>query len=140
MKKILFIGVATLLLFTAYYYMSHPIGKKAVIRGHVIRLEVAVTETEKEKGLGYRDTLPQDAGMLFIYQNRDRYGFWMKGMRFPLDFVWINGNTIVDLTEKVATDAPAFAPHVPVDKVLEVNAGVIESLGIHIGDPVQFVN
>ena len=140
MKKIFVVIAAALFLFTLSYYIRHPVVKKAIINGHEIRLLLAVTDSEKQKGLGYRDSLPINSGMLFVYQNKDRYGFWMKGMRFPLDFVWINGNTIVDLTEKVATDAPAFAPHVPVDKVLEVNADVIESLGIHIGDPVQFVN
>ncbi len=140
MKRILIIFAAALLLFTLYYYFHHPLGEKVIINGHTIMTELAVTNTEKEKGLGYRDSLPVDTGMLFVYQNRDRYGFWMKGMQFPLDFIWIDGNTVVDLTENVATTAPAFAPLVPVDKVLEVNAGVIESLGIRVGDPVRFTN
>jgi hypothetical protein len=140
MKKIFVVIAAALFLFTLSYYIRHPVVKKAIINGHEIRLLLAVTDSEKQKGLGYRDSLPINSGMLFVYQNKDRYGFWMKGMRFPLDFIWIDGNKIVDLTQNVAITAPAFSPLVPVDKVLEVNAGVVESLGIHIGDPVQFVN
>lgn len=140
MKKILIIFAFTLLLFTMYYYYRNPIGAKATINGHEIRLLIAVTESEKERGLGGRASLPANTGMLFIYQNKDRYGFWMKGMQFPLDFIWIDGNTIVDLTENVATGAPAFAPRVPVNKVLEVNAGLITRLGIKIGDLVSFSN
>lgn len=139
MKKIFFVGAAILFLFTFYYYIRHPVGKKAVVNGHTIRLELAITETEKEKGLGYRDSLSGDAGMLFVYDHPDRYGFWMKGMRFPLDFIWIDGNRIVDLSQNIPVPY-TLSPRVPVDKVLEVNAGVIESLGIHIGDLVQFVN
>jgi len=138
MKKILFIFAAALLLFTIYYYFRHPLSAIAVIHGHTIYLELAVTNAEKEKGLGYRDALPANRGMLFVYQNKDRYGFWMKGMQFPLDFIWIDGTTIVDLTENVAIDTPAFAPHVPVDKVLEVNAGTVQRLGIQVGDIAQF--
>ncbi len=140
MKKILVICASVLVLFTLYYYVRHPIGTKAMINGHTIRLTLAVTQIEKERGLGYRDSLASDAGMLFVYDHPERYGFWMKGMRFPLDFIWINGNTVADLSQNVATNTPAFAPRVPVDKVLEVNAGVVESLGIRIGDLVQFTD
>ena len=140
MKKIFIIFLVSFFLATCYYYIRHPIGEKAIINGHTIRLELAVTEAEKEKGLGERDTLASDSGMLFVYDHPERYGFWMKGMRFPLDFIWINGNTVADLTQNVSTGAPAFAPLVPADKVLEVNTGVIDQLSIKIGDLVHFSN
>jgi hypothetical protein len=146
MKKFLIAGIIALITITAWYYARHPIGEKAVINGHTIRLELAVTEAEKERGLGYRDTLAADTGMLFVYNHPDRYGFWMKGMRFPLDFIWINGNKVADLSRNIPQPAndtiqPAtLAPSVPADKVLEVNAGVIQSLGIRVGDLVQLVN
>jgi uncharacterized membrane protein (UPF0127 family) len=146
MKKVLIVFVAALLLFTLYYYFRHPIGEKAIINGHTIRLELAVTETEKEKGLGYRDTLAADSGMLFVYEHPDRYGFWMKGMRFPLDFIWINGNKVADISQNIlqpvndTVQPVSLAPAVPADKVLEVNSGMIQSLGIRVGDLVQFVN
>jgi len=139
MKKIIIIGGLLLFVLTAWYYIRHPIGEKAIINGHTIRLELAVTEAEKEKGLGYRDSLAADWGMLFVYDHPERYGFWMKGMRFPLDFIWINGNSIVDLSPNISPPR-SLAPAVPVDKVLEVNAGTIGKLGVKIGDLVQFSN
>lgn len=146
MKKILFYAVFIGLLFGIYYYFRNPPGTKAVINGRTITLELAVTNAEKEKGLGYRDSLPADRGMLFVYQNRGRYGFWMKGMRFPLDFIWIDGNKIVDVSENIpapanGTERPAeLSPAAPVDKVLEVNAGVISQFNIRVGDTVKFTN
>lgn len=140
MKTFFITGLIVLAIVTAWYYTRHPLGKKAVINGHMIQLELAVTPAEKERGLGYRDSLATDSGMLFVYQNKDRYGFWMKGMKFPLDFIWIDGNRVVELTENVALDAPAFAPRVPVDKVLEVNAGTIEQLGVRTGDIIHFID
>ena len=144
MKNIVIFTIAAVILFTLFWYVRHPLGKKAVINGHTIRLELAITVAEKVKGLGGRDTLASDAGMLFVYQNTDRYGFWMQGMRFPLDFIWIDGNTIVDLSEHIPVPAGGrpveLAPMVPVDKVLEVNAGVIDALNVRIGDSVQFEN
>jgi uncharacterized membrane protein (UPF0127 family) len=146
MKKISIIFVVALLIGTLYYYFRHPVGEKAVINGHTIQLELAITEAEKEKGLGYRDTLAPNHGMLFVYQQKDRYGFWMKGMRFPLDYIWIDGNIIVDLSPNIpapmndTVQPVSLSPKAPVDKVLEVNAGTIQSLGIKIGDLAQFVN
>ena len=146
MKKMIIIFVAALLLFTLYFYIRHPIGEKAVINGHTIHLELAVTEAEKEKGLGYRDTLSANSGMLFVYQTKDRYGFWMKGMRFPLDFIWIDGNKVAGLSQNIpqpvseAVQPVSLSPSVPVDKVLEVNAGVIDRIGVNVGDLVQFTH
>lgn len=146
MKKFLIAGIIALITVTAWYYTRHPIGEKAIINGHTIRLELAVTESEKEKGLGYRDSLATDSGMLFVYTHPERYGFWMKGMRFPLDFIWINGTNVVDVSERIPQPVSdnvqpvSLAPHVPADKVLEVNAGVIEALGIRAGDTVLFTN
>ena len=140
MKKIIYVFVVSLILFTCYYYVRHPIGERVSINGHTIFVELAVTEADKEKGLGYRNSLAADHGMLFVYNHPERYGFWMKGMRFPLDFIWINGNKVADLTKNVSTGAPAFAPFVPADKVLEVNAGVIDRFGINIGDLVNLSN
>lgn len=144
MKKIILLGIGVIMLFGAWYYTRHPLGEKVVINGHTINVEVVVTEADKQKGLGDRDALAADAGMLFVYQNKDRYGFWMQGMRFPLDFIWIDGNVIVDLSQNIPAPAAPdarpveLAPKVPVDKILEVNAGVIARTGVKIGDIVSF--
>lgn len=146
MKKFLIVGIIAIIAVSVWYYIRHPIGEKAIINGRTIYLELAVTEAEKERGLGFRDSLPADHGMLFVFQTKNRYGFWMKDMKFPLDFVWIDGTKIVELSEHVLQPADdtvqpvSLSPWVPVDKVLEVNAGMIESLGIKVGDTVRFTN
>lgn len=144
MNKLLIGILVVIAVVMGYFYYRHPLGEKIIINGHTLNVEVAVTNAEKEKGLGDRSSLAKDSGMLFVYQNKDRYGYWMKGMRFPLDFIWINGNVIVDFSRnipfpKTPNEAPVeLAPTVPVDKVLEVNAGVIDTLGVKTGDTVQF--
>ena len=146
MKKLFMYVLIILGIFTAYYYFRHPIGEKVIINGHTIHLELAVTQGEKEKGLGYRDSLAADHGMLFVYDHPERYGFWMKGMRFPLDYIWINGNKVADLSRNIpapaneTTQPVSLAPGFPADKVLEVNAGVIDRFDINIGDLVQITN
>lgn len=146
MKKIVLLLTLALIVGIGYFYLRHPLGEKVIINGHAFTVEVAVTNTEKQKGLSGRDSLASDSGMLFIYQSRDRYGFWMKGMRFPLDFIWIDGNTVVDLSENIPAPATPgeqpveIAPKVPASKVLEVNAGTIRRLGVHVGDTAQFTD
>ncbi len=110
-----------------------------------INIEVAVSDEDKRKGLGGRQSLATDSGMLFVFSKPDRYKFWMKGLSFPLDFIWISGDKIVDifLDAKVPEAGLAdnaltiYTSNQPVDKVLEVNAGFVERNKIQIGDLIQ---
>ncbi len=112
------------------------------INGRVIYLEIADTEQKRTEGLSGRDSLPQNSGMLFVFDTPGQYEFWMNEMRFPLDFIWLNENKVVQTDENIPAppkDAlPAFIrPEYAVDKVLEVNAGFIKSASIKIGDEVK---
>lgn len=144
MKKLLVVTIAVTLL-TAWYYWKHPLGTKIKIGNHIFPVELAVTEAEKRRGLNGREFLPENGGMLFVYDHKEQYHFWMKDMKFPLDFIWIDEKTVVDLTPNVAAPLPAerlefIKPSVPVDKILEVNAGTINRLGIQLRDHVEFLD
>src|SRR4026208_1251957 len=71
------------------------------INGHTLNIEIAQTQIEREKGLSGRDTLPENSGMLFVFDKPDYYAFWMKDMKFPLDFIWIRDQKVVQITEGV---------------------------------------
>ncbi len=137
-KKLVIAALVTVILFIVWFYTRHPLGVTAQIRGHVFTLDVAVTPQEKEQGLGYRQRLDENRGMLFIYDHQEQYSFWMKGMNFPLDILWIRGKEIVDISKHVSTGPPYphITPALPVDKVLEVNAGTVDKYGIRVGDHV----
>ncbi len=104
----------------------------------VINVEVASTPEQNERGLGYRDALAEDAGMLFDLGETKIPQFWMKGMRFPLDIVWIfeDGRVASILTAvPMQTGAPdgdlvRHAPPVAVRYALELNAGAAGRLGL----------
>ena len=85
--------------------------------------------------------------MLFIFEGGNASSFWMKGMRFALDFVWIGEDcTVVDLTEDVQHSPPdtpnseldIFESASPAAYTFEINAGEVSSLAIEIGDEVRF--
>lgn len=129
----------------ALYYQSHPLVSKIRIKDTIITIEVAATEAQKQKGLGGRSSLADDRGMLFPYDHKEQYNFWMRGMRFPLDFIWIDGSRVMDIAENVPPQSgnePSviIKPAVGVDKVLEVHAGTVQRLGIQIGDTVEFLD
>ena len=117
------------------------------IRGQAIVAEVAGTAEKKSRGLGYRDALAPDSGMLFPYAEARQYTFWMAGMRFDLDLIWIRGDRIVDITPRVRhippqllspnTPLPHYQPREPADLVLEVAPGTAEKHGWRVGDLVR---
>lgn len=118
-----------------------------IIRNIPFTAEIADTPALRTKGLGYRDHLAPNSGMLFVFPNGQASSFWMRGMRFPLDFVWIGADCrVADLTERVphpepgAPDAtlPLINPASPAAYTFEINAGEIEQFGIELGDPVRF--
>ena len=111
-----------------------------------IEVEVATTSAQSERGLGYRDTLAADAGMLFDLHTTHRAEFWMKGMRFPLDMVWIGEDKrVVSVTTNIppqpgVPDAQLrrYSPDTPVRYVLELNAGAAARLALAPGAQFTF--
>ena len=116
--------------------------KTLTVNGTTLSVEISDSDAERNKGLSGRDSLPQNSGMLFVYDRVGGHTFWMKGMRFPLDFVWIRGDLVTEITENVPNPAPnapessliLYSPKNNVDKILELNAGTVTSLNIKVGD------
>lgn len=143
-QKIFFFLILFFLLFLlgAVFLPKLKTGEKIIQLGKTrITVEVADTEWKRAQGLSGRPSLPQNSGMLFVFPTKNRYSFWMKEMKFPLDFVWIEGNRVVEITEDVPSPKPdespaSLTPKLSVDKVLEVNAGVVDSSEIRVGDKI----
>lgn len=100
-------------------------------------VEVRNTEEGRSQGLSGREKLAENEGMLFVFDQPEIYPFWMKGMKFPLDFIWIKDNAVAEITEDVGVDRMDIRPKEAVDKVLEVNSGWVKKQGIKIGDTVK---
>ncbi|RAH38726.1 DUF192 domain-containing protein [Halomonas sp. SL1] len=112
-----------------------------------LTVEVARRLAERAQGLMGRERLPQDAGMLFLYDRTQpsRNGFWMYRTLIPLDIAFIDeAGRIVDIrrmapcTSASARDCPVTRPDAPYQAALEVNAGVFEAHGIAVGDCVSW--
>ena len=114
--------------------------------GRCFQIEVARTESQRERGLMYRKELDKDKGMLFIFDRDGMYPFWMKNTLIPLDMVWISaplvgGNRVVSIAENVqpckSLLCPSVIPGATAKYVLEVNAGVCKEIGLKLGDLIE---
>lgn len=107
---------------------------KLLTIGHArVWVEIADTPAAITQGLSGREKLPDDQGMLFMFERPGIYSFWMKDMHFPIDIVWIDADwRVVDISSQVdpATFPERFAPKESVQYVLEVNAGKAKEWGI----------
>lgn len=115
-----------------------------LINNKKIAVEIAKTPAEQATGLGFRDFLGKDSGMLFIFEEKVSVKFWMKDMKFPIDIIWISGDKIAGIAENVQPPTGAadenltvYSPPEPVDYVLEVNAGFAAENGIKTGDKIS---
>lgn len=103
-----------------------------------ISLEIADSQAERLRGLSGRSSLAPDAGMLFVFPTSNIYSFWMNGMQFPLDIIWISRGKVVDVVTLPppsigSSEIPQYKPSVDADMVLELNAGQAAMLGLVTG-------
>ncbi|QQR82525.1 DUF192 domain-containing protein [Candidatus Campbellbacteria bacterium] len=107
-----------------------------------INLEVADTDVLRTQGLSGRESLASTTGMLFVFDESDTYGFWMKDMRFPLDIIWLDEQgVVVHIEYNVAPETypSVLTPNEKALYVLEVNAGVASELLIEKGTRLDIV-
>lgn len=105
---------------------------------HRFTVEIADDATERARGLMFRRSMAEDAGMLFVYPSDRVASFWMKNTYIPLDMLFIaNDGTILQIA--AMTEPHSLMPvrsDAPVRAVLEINGGLSEALGIAPGDTV----
>ena len=107
-----------------------------------LNVEIADTNLKRSRGLSGRKSLATDAGMLFVFSTKAKSRFWMQGMLFDLDFIWIRNKRVIQLDRYIVHPQPdqnpaIIVPQENVDQVLEVPAGFIDKYGIKIGDKVE---
>lgn len=110
-----------------------------------IRVLVAGTLEERAAGLSGYAGLPEDAGMLFVFPEPQQPSFWMKGMRFALDIIWLRDGTVVQIDASAPPpppdtpddQLPRYQPDEPVTHALELNAGAAERHGITVGTRIE---
>ncbi len=101
-------------------------------------VEIADDDAERSAGLMFRRVMPDDRGMLFVFEETRRVAFWMKNTPMPLDLIFADEEgVVVDIRQGVPFSEAAIAPQAPVRFVLEVKAGTAQKAGIAAGDRLR---
>lgn len=108
-----------------------------------VKLEVASSSEQRQKGLMGRTSLATDAGMLFEYSEprQASHGFWMYKTLIPLDIAYLNRNGVIGSIRHMVPCAsasgsgcPTYPAGVPFIQAVEMNAGFFQDHGIRRGD------
>ena len=107
--------------------------------GKTFKVEVADTQEKQALGLMFRDRMPADEGMIFIFPNEAPRSFWMKNCRIPLDIMYFDKELkLVSISANTppckVSRCPSYPSKAPAQYVLELNAGTASALGIEVGD------
>ncbi|WP_339113024.1 DUF192 domain-containing protein [Thioclava sp. GXIMD2076] len=98
-------------------------------------IELATTVKERERGLMYRESMPEDAGMLFVYPDEGPRSFWMRNTLIPLDMIFIDAaGMVVSVHENaIPGDLTPISSGADARFVLELNGGRARADGISRG-------
>lgn len=110
------------------------------VRTTPVEVTLAQTDEARKRGLSGTLSLPEGRGLLMVFPENARHGIWMKGMRYPIDILWLGEEgEIVHIEESVSPESfpSVFRPSTEARFVLEVPAGFVEIHGISLGDTVR---
>jgi len=149
-RNIIFIGglfVIIILAFVLYYYDSgdrDPIRNDGIVffGNYSISVEIADNPEDRSQGLMFRESIPRNTGMLFVFEDEGIYSFWMKNVEFNLDMIWMdNSGEVVHIEENVPTCSeicPSYTSPRRARYVLEVNAGYVNEINLLKGSIAEF--
>lgn len=110
----------------------------------ITEFSIAIADDENKKmyGLMNLDELPQTHGMLFPFFKNEVITMWMKNTRIPLDMLFIDKHNLI---ANIKTNAEPYSLEIissekKVKKVLEINGGLSEKLGIKVGQKIKILD
>ena len=114
-------------------------GPSVELGGKSFAVEIADTREKQALGLMFRDEMPADKGMLFIFPNEAPRSFWMKNTRISLDIMYFDKDlNMVSISADTqpcrVSRCPSYPSIAPAKYVLELNAGTASELGVGPGD------
>ncbi len=128
-----FFGGAVILLMVALITVaSQSFTRPTITLGSCqFKTELAETSQQKAQGLAGRQSISKDQAMIFDFK-QEQPSFWMKGMLFPLDIIWVSGNKVIDIDANAPVDdgAVQYEPSQPIDWVIEIAAGQAQTCGV----------
>ena len=103
-------------------------------------IEIADTDFDVQTGLMYRDTMAENQGMLFVFDDEKPRSFYMKNTRMPLDIIYISADKKIVSFQKNAQpfNENSLPSNLPAQYVLEINAGLADTWQLKLGDSLAY--
>ena len=103
-------------------------------------IEIADTDFDIQTGLMYRNSMETKQGMLFVFDDVSERFFYMKNTKIPLDIIYIDENKKIVSFQKNAKpfDESSLPSNAPAKYVLEVNANMVDTWAINVGDKIDY--
>ena len=105
-----------------------------------IDIELAQNDSQRQLGLMYRDTMAENQGMLFVFDNEEMRAFWMKNTILSLDMIFVNARNEIVTIHKYTTpySEQSYESTKPAKYVIELNAGYTDKRKISVGDHISW--
>ncbi|GJL58721.1 MAG: hypothetical protein NPIRA03_15780 [Nitrospirales bacterium] len=147
-KRIVFLLVMALFLISGALLFNAPEQTQVINvnfpSGGVLKAEVADTPEKLLFGLAFRNVLPPDEGMIYIFEDSGLHRVWTKEFQFPVDVIWVDESKIVvHIVERAPpcneSQCPWYGPP-PQDAryIVEANAGFVDQAKVQLGAQVTF--
>ena len=113
------------------------------LAGHHLTVEQATSENQRKQGLAFRPSMAADEGMLFVYPFAAPQNFWTHGMQFPVDVLFLKGDTVVDYEDSVPPPAQTNGEAATettledADSVLVISAGLAKEWNVGIRTKIE---
>ena len=117
---------------------------KVTVNNVDLTVYLAMNNKQIIKGLVIKNQLKENQGMLFVYQRPAKYRFSMRGMKFPIDIIWLNNaRKVIHIEHSLEPcpsniDCPKFIPSAAALYVLETMAGFSNKHDVKIGTQIDF--
>lgn len=102
---------------------------------------IVSSEADRKHGLSGTNPLGEREAMIFVFPSDDRWGIWMKDMKYPIDILWLDKDRIVrHIVEDARPESypTTFRPDMPVRYVIEMKSGTAKQKHITIGSGAKF--
>lgn len=113
--------------------------EEVLIKGNTIKVEIADSDSERQQGLMFREYMPEDHGMLFIFEEEGMKGFWMKNTLISLDMIFIGADGVITDIHQADPCTTEICPvySAKAKYVLEMNKHYSVRRDIIVGDKVE---
>lgn len=112
--------------------------KELTIKGISVQAEIASTHAARQKGLMFRERLPQNHGMLFVFEAPGIHCFWMKNTPLPLSIAFIDTKGVIQrISNMTPHDEATHCPPTDVLYALEMEQGWFQKYDITTGTKIE---